>query len=121
MDCLYYRTDKISYFKSKLKLKIIKKNMGWCNDSNSKNYNRLIKISKNTRYSYEKLYRKDCKYDFIIPISYNFKKPIKGKGSAIFFHLTKNYKPTAGCIALKKNDFLVMLNLLNKRTKVKIC
>ena len=33
----------------------------------------VIKINKNTRYSYEKLYRKDCKYDFIIPISYNLK------------------------------------------------
>tara|TARA_Y100000590_G_scaffold279858_1_gene314369 strand:+ start:740 stop:1234 length:495 start_codon:yes stop_codon:yes gene_type:complete len=121
IDCLYYRPDKISNFKSKLKLKIIKKNMGWCNDPSSNNYNRLIKIAKNYKYSYEKLYRKDYKYDFIIPICYNFNKPIRGKGSAIFFHLTKNYKPTAGCIALKKSDFLVMLNLINKRTKVKIC
>ena len=120
IGCLYYRSDRITNFKSKLKSKVIKNNMGWCNDPSSKNYNRLIKINKNTRYSYEKLYRKDCKYDFIIPISYNLKKPVKGKGSAIFFHLTKNYKPTAGCIALKKNHFLVMLNLINKRTKVKI-
>ena len=94
--------------------------MGWCNDSNSNYYNRLVRITKNTQYSYEKLYRINHNYDFILPISYNFNKPIKNKGSAIFLHLTKNYKPTAGCIALKKKDFFVMLNLINKHTKIKI-
>ena len=43
---------------------------------------------------------------YIIPIKYNYNKPIKNKGSAIFLHLTKNYKSTAGCIALKKKDFI---------------
>ena len=42
------------------------------------------------------------------------------KGSAIFIHLTKNYKPTAGCIALKKKDFLILIKLINKKTKIKI-
>ena len=64
--------------------------------------------------------RKDNKYDFLIPIKYNMQKPLKNKGSAIFLHLTKNYKPTAGCIALKKNDFLILLRLINKKTKLKI-
>ena len=31
------------------------------------------------------------------------------RGSCIFLHLTKDYKPTAGCIALNKKDFMVML------------
>ena len=56
----------------------------------------------------------------IIPIKYNFKKPVIGKGSCIFIHLTKDYKPTAGCIALKEKDFLIMLKLINKKTKIKI-
>ena len=118
---LYYRSDKINSFQSKLKSKIIKKNMGWCDDPNSKLYNRLVKISKNSRYSYEKFYRVDNKYNLVIPIKYNFNKPIPNKGSAIFLHLTKNYKPTNGCVALKKKDFLVLLNLINKKTKIKIC
>ena len=42
------------------------------------------------------------------------------KGSAIFIHLTNNYKPTAGCIALKKKDFEIMLKLINQKTKIKI-
>ena len=63
---------------------------------------------------------KDSKYDFIIPIKYNFKKPRIGKGSAIFLHVTKDYKPTAGCIAIQKKDFLILLKLINKNSKIKI-
>ena len=94
--------------------------MGWCDDPNSKFYNKQIKLKKKYKFSYEELYRKDHKYDFLVPIKYNFEKPIKNKGSAIFIHLTKNYKTTAGCIALNKKDFLVLLNLINKKTKIKI-
>ena len=93
--------------------------MGWCNDvNNKKKYNKLIKSSNNI--GHEKLFRKDYKYDLLIPIEYNYDKSIPGKGSCIFMHLTNNYKPTAGCIALKKKDFLIMLMLINKKTKIKI-
>jgi len=51
-------------------------------------------------------------------LNYNRKKIIKGKGSAIFIHITKNYKPTAGCIALKKNDLLALLKVIDKKTKI---
>ena len=92
--------------------------MGWCNDSKSKMYNKEIKIDK--KISYEKLFRKDHKYDYLIVINYNKKKIIPGKGSAIFIHLTKNYNPTAGCIALKKKDFIILMKLINRKTKIKI-
>ena len=93
--------------------------MGWCDDINfEKKYNKLIKINKKIRH--EKLRRKDHKYDLLIPIKYNFLKPIVGLGSCIFIHLTRNYKPTAGCIALKKKDFLVMLKIINRNSKIKI-
>ena len=93
--------------------------MGWCDDpTDKKNYNKLIKNKKNIKH--EKLYRKDKKYDFLIPIKYNFSNRILGKGSCIFIHLTKNFLPTAGCIALKNKDFLIMLKVLKKNTKIKI-
>ena len=69
---------------------------------------------------HEKLYRNDFKYDLMIPIEYNTKKRILGKGSCIFLHLTKDFNPTAGCITIKKNDFLIMLKLIDKKTKIKI-
>ena len=117
---IYYRSDRVQKPFSKLKLISIKKNMGWCDDPNSKFYNKLIKIKKNLKISYEKLYRKDHKYDFFILIKYNYKNPIKFKGSAIFLHLTKNYLPTRGCIALCEKDFLILAKLINKKTKIKI-
>ena len=116
---LYYRKDRNIKPLTKLKCIPIKNNMGWCDDVNSKKYyNKLIKINKKIRY--EKLFRKDNKYDFIIPINYNSKKPKIAKGSAIFIHLTKNFKPTSGCVALQKKDFLILAKLINKKTKIKI-
>ena len=119
LDKLYFRNDRNSKPETKLKCLPINKKMGWCNDvKNKKYYNKLININK--KINYEKLFRKDYKYDFVIPIKYNFKNTKLGKGSAIFIHLTKDYIPTAGCIALSKKDFLILIKLINKKTKIKI-
>ena len=116
---LYYRKDRHTKPVTKLKCIPIKKEMGWCDDiQNKKYYNRLIKINKNIHH--EKLFRRDKKYDFIIPIEYNTKKPKIPKGSAIFIHLTNNFKPTLGCVALEKKDFLILIKLINKKTKIKL-
>ena len=116
---LYYRKDRIRKPVTSLKCIEIKSSMGWCDDINfPKKYNKLININKKIKH--EKLKRKDHKYNLLIPIKYNFKKPIPGKGSCIFIHLTKNYSPTAGCIALKKKDFLIMLKIIKKNTRIKI-
>ena len=116
---LYFRSDRIKKPETVIKSVPIKKNMGWCDDVKSKKfYNKLINIKNKIRH--ERLYRKDFKYDLFIPLSYNT-NPVKiGKGSAIFLHLTKNYKPTAGCIALQEKDFLILIKLLNKKTKIYI-
>ena len=119
LGCLYYRNDRIKKLKSKLKKKIIKKNMGWCNDSKSKKYNKEIYFP--FKYKAEKLYKKNGIYDLFIDIKYNSKPIIKNKGSAIFLHIAQNkYKPTQGCVALSKKDFLKILPLLNKKTKISI-
>ena len=117
---IYYRSDRIQIPKSKIKICKIKKNMGWCDDPNSRHYNKLIKIKKNLKSSYEKLYRKDSKYDLFILIKYNYKKVKKNKGSAIFLHLTNDYSTTKGCVAIKKKDFLILNKLINRKTKIKI-
>ena len=119
IENLYYRRDRLGKPITSLKCIEIKKDMGWCDDINvPKKYNKRIKIEK--KFRYEKLKRKDYKYDLLIPIKYNFKKPISGLGSCIFIHLTKDYRPTAGCIALKRKDFLIMLKLIHKNSKIKI-
>ena len=119
IEHLYYRKDRLSKPKTDLKCIEINKNQGWCNDVNfRKKYNKLIKINNSTKH--EKLFRKDHKYDLLIPIKYNFNNPKVGRGSCIFIHLTKSYKPTVGCVALKKKDFLIMLKLISKNTRIKI-
>ena len=115
---VYYRKDRNLKPITKLHTIPITKKMGWCNDVKNKKYNKLIKINNSTRY--EKMFRKDYKYDYIIPINYNTKNTKIGKGSAIFIHLTKTYKKTAGCVALKKKDLLILLKLINRKTKIKI-
>ena len=119
IEHLYYRKDRISLPETNLKCIEINDKMGWCNDKNfSKKYNQLINVKN--KIGHEKLFRKDNKYDLLIPIKFNFNKRILGKGSCIFIHLTEDYRPTAGCVALKKKDFFIMLKLINKNTKIKI-
>ena len=114
---LYFRKDRVDSLKCKLSKKIIKKNMAWCDDPNHKKYNEEIHAINKT-YK-EKFYRTDHIYDYLITISHNEKK-IPYKGSAIFIHLTDDYKPTAGCIALKRKDFEILLKLINQKTKINI-
>ena len=116
---LYYRKDRIKLNKCKIKKKIIKKNTGWCDDIKSKKYNREIYFP--FKFSAEKLYLNNKIYDIFINIKYNYAPVFKGKGSAIFLHLTnKKYKATKGCIAIQKKDYIKILPLINKRTKILI-
>jgi len=114
---IYYRDDRIKKIFSKFKLIKITKNMGWCDDPKSKKYNQLIKLPN--RYSHEKFFKNDNSYDLIVILNYNINPIIKNKGSAIFIHIAKkNYKSTAGCIALKKNDLLKLIKIIDTNTKI---
>ena len=116
---IYYRPDKIKKIKTLIKKIKIKKNMGWCDDPNSRFYNKLINLP--TKYSHEKLYRNDRLYDLIVVLSYNTNPIIKNKGSAIFMHIANNsYKKTKGCIALKKEHLIKIISKIKKNTKIKI-
>ena len=116
---VYYRSDRVNRPETILETKIITKNMGWCDDPYNKNYNKEIVLNKKNKG--EILFRKDNAYDVLIVIEYNTNKTKPFKGSAIFIHLTKNYRSTKGCIALKKNDLLILLKIINKKSKIKIC
>jgi len=116
---IYYRPDRIKKIKTLIKKIKIKKNMGWCDDPNSRFYNKLINLP--TKYSHEKLYRNDSLYDLIVVLSYNTNPIIKNRGSAIFMHIANNsYKKTKGCIALKKEHLIEIISKIKKNTKIKI-
>jgi len=116
---ILYRKDRISNFKSEIKKISIKENMGWCDDSLSKQYNKLIKFP--FKYSAEKLYRADNIYDIILVLNFNLNPIKKNKGSAIFIHVAKKkYQDTAGCIAVSKKNLRYIIKKINKKTIVKI-
>ena len=116
LGTIYWRKDRVPKPNTKLFCKPINKKIAWCNDSKSKFYNKEIKVNKKSKF--EKIYRNDYKYNYFILLKYNYINPKKNKGSAIFIHLTKDYKKTAGCIALSKKDFLILAKLINKKSKI---
>ena len=98
---------------------MINKKMGWCDDPKSKKYNQLIKLP--SKFNFEKLYRNDDIYDIVFILNFNTNPVKKNKGSAIFVHIAKkNYLPTKGCIAIKKNDIKKLAREINRKTLVKI-
>ena len=116
---IMFRKDRIRNIKSKVKKIEIKKNMGWCDDPRSKEYNKIVKLP--SVYSHEKLYKKENVYDIIIVLNYNMHPIIKNKGSAIFIHVAKkNYKKTEGCVAVEKKRLLKIIKELKKNTEVRI-
>ena len=116
---IYYRSDRVKKISSKYRLIKISKNMGWCDDPNSKSYNQLINLP--TKYTHEKLYRKDNVYDLLIVLNYNMRPIFKNKGSAIFIHIARqNSKKTSGCVAIKKPHLIKLIKTIKKNTKVVI-
>ena len=115
---ILYRKDRVK-IQAKIRKIIIKKNMGWCDDPNSEQYNTLIKLP--SVFKYEKLYKKENIYDIILVLNYNMSPIIKNKGSAIFIHVAKkNYKKTKGCVAIKKAHLLKIVKHLRKNSTVLI-
>ena len=93
--------------------------MGWCNDPESKDYNKLIRFPFS--FTAERLFRKDNTYDIILVLSYNSNPIKKNKGSAIFLHIAKNnFTRTEGCIAIKKIDLKFIISIINKKTLIQI-
>ena len=116
---ILYRKDRIKKIQSKLRKIVIKRNMGWCDDPKSKNYNKLINVPFN--FSYEKLFKKENTYDIILVLNYNMRPIKKNKGSAIFIHIAKkNYKKTLGCIAINKTNLLKLIKKIKINTKAMI-
>jgi L,D-peptidoglycan transpeptidase YkuD (ErfK/YbiS/YcfS/YnhG family) len=76
----------------------------WIDDPNHENYNTHIR-GNTTAKSFEHLKLSSIDYKYCMVIEYNTQPVVKGKGSAIFFHLADaNYSPTAGCVAIQETD-----------------
>ena len=115
---ILYRKDRLSHFKSKITKLPIKRDMGWCDDPKSKQYNKLIKLP--FKGSFEKLYRKDNTYDIILVLNYNLNPVRKGKGSGSLYVAKKDFKSTLGCIAVSKKNLLKIVKKISSSTQVNI-
>jgi L,D-peptidoglycan transpeptidase YkuD (ErfK/YbiS/YcfS/YnhG family) len=119
IEKIYYREDRLSMPKLDFQTIPINKNFGWCDDICSTYYNKFIKFPFS--YSAEFLYREDNIYNIICIISYNTNPIIKNKGSAIFLHVTNtDYSGTAGCLALKQDDLIELLQNIDLDTKINV-
>lgn len=80
----------------------------WCDDPRSFSYNRPLRAP--SRLGHEDLWRADRLYDVIGVLDYNIRPRVKGRGSAIFFHIASDdLRPTAGCVALRARDMARLL------------
>ena len=78
---ILYRKDRVKNLKTKKKKLIIKKNMGWCNDPNSKSYNKLIKLPLNL---ITKSFLEMIEFTTSFLFDYNMSPIKKNKGSNIY-------------------------------------
>ena len=89
----------------------------WIDDSTSNDYNKYVRGETNAK-SFENLKLNSIDYKYCMVIEYNTKPVVKGKGSAIFFHVAdEKYSPTSGCVAIAEKDMLQYLNWLKPRKK----
>jgi len=119
IEKIYYREDRLNIPKLDFQTIPINKNFGWCDDIRSTYYNKFIKFPFS--YSAEFLYREDDIYNIICIINYNTNPIIKNKGSAIFLHVANtDYSGTAGCLALKQDDLIELLQNIDLDTKINV-
>jgi L,D-peptidoglycan transpeptidase YkuD (ErfK/YbiS/YcfS/YnhG family) len=116
---IFYRADRLAKPQVRLPLRAIALDDGWCDAPDDPNYNRLVKLPYEA--SAERMWRDDPLYDVVAVIGFNDAPVVPGKGSAIFLHLAKeDYAPTAGCVALSRDDLLAALEQLRQGDQIRI-
>ncbi len=89
----------------------------WVDDPKSRQYNRWVRGKPKAR-SYELMKREDHQYEYGIVVGYNVKPIVKGKGSALFFHVWPHKDlPSIGCITMPAENMIQLLRWLDKRKK----
>lgn len=109
MRALLFRSDRIVRAPlTRLPLRALRPEDGWCDDPGDPLYNKPVMLPYHAHA--EALWREDAIYDFIVVLGYNDDPPLPGAGSAIFLHVARaDFAPTEGCIALARDDMLVVI------------
>lgn len=119
LQTVYYRPDRIATPHTTLPKVEITPHMGWCDDPNAPDYNRLI--GKPYEFRHEDLWREDHLYDLLITIDHNTHPTVKDKGSAVFIHVASPHGgPTAGCIGMSFQDLLFVVEAAEANSKISL-
>ena len=114
-----YRPDRQSAPHTALPISPITEDDGWCDAPADENYNMAVKLPYPA--SAEALWRADDLYDIVVVLGFNDAPVIAGKGSAIFLHVAaRDFAPTEGCVALKKEKLLALLSEISAGAKIRI-
>jgi L,D-peptidoglycan transpeptidase YkuD (ErfK/YbiS/YcfS/YnhG family) len=112
-----YRPDRVGRPRTGLRVRPIRRADGWCDAPHDRNYNRPVRHPYHA--SAERLWRNDELYDLLIVLGYNDRPRRRGRGSAIFMHVTGDInQPTAGCIALWRPHLIRVVQALGARARV---
>ncbi|MBS3647715.1 L,D-transpeptidase family protein [Pseudaminobacter sp. 19-2017] len=115
----YFRGDHGRPGRTRLPMRPIRADLGWCEVPGDRNYNRPVKMPYEA--SHETMRREDRLYDFCIVLDWNIRPRRPGRGSAIFFHLARlGFTPTEGCVAVTRQVMLRLLPHLTRRTVLEV-
>jgi L,D-peptidoglycan transpeptidase YkuD (ErfK/YbiS/YcfS/YnhG family) len=116
---LWWRADRLARPRTALPVRPIRSSDAWSEDPADRRYNRPV--LRKPGEPGDRLKRDDGLYDLIIEIDHNDRPRIAGRGSAVFIHVARaGFKPTAGCVALRRNDLLRLMERLSQRTWIEI-
>ena len=116
---LWWRADRITRPRTGLPVRPIGPSDAWSEDPADRRYNRPVR--RRAGEPGDRLMRDDGLYDLIVEIDHNDRPRIAGRGSAVFIHIARaGFAPTAGCVALRRNDLLRLLERLSPRTWIHI-
>ena len=116
---VFYRADRIPRPSTKLPVRALARDDGWCDAPGDPKYNANVKLPYAA--SAERLWRRDRIYDLIVVVGYNDAPVVSGKGSAIFLHVARpNYSPTVGCVAFARRDLRAILSVIDERSRLDV-
>jgi L,D-peptidoglycan transpeptidase YkuD (ErfK/YbiS/YcfS/YnhG family) len=114
---LWWRQDRITRPRTMLPVRAIRSTDAWSEDPADRRYNRPV--HRKPSEPGDRLMRADDLYDLIIEIDHNDRPRVAGRGSAVFIHIARDgFKPTAGCVALRRNDLLRLLEQVGPQTRM---
>jgi L,D-peptidoglycan transpeptidase YkuD (ErfK/YbiS/YcfS/YnhG family) len=116
---LWWRADRAPRPRTRLPVRPIRPDDAWSEDPADRRYNRAFRRGSDE--SGDRLWRDDHLYDFIIELDHNTRPRIAGRGSAVFIHLARDgFLPTAGCVGLKRDRLVRLLERVGPNTKIHI-